>query len=374
MKRPLISAALFVCALAGLRPLSGQQTAKPAPDNLQMKDGERLIGHMTRADDKTLMFKSDLLGEVTVKWSDVKELQTTQKLAVIPKNMKMRGKQLVASAPQGTVSANAETISITRETGQTETVPVTNTAHVVDAATFARDVARTAGIFEDWSGTATAGASLVAATQDSRSFTTGIALVRGIPPETWLEKQSRTEIDFTSSYGTVSQPGTPTLKTDIFHAGAQQDWYFSPSLYGFAQGLFDHNYSQGLSLQQTYAGGVGWTGILGPATQLDLKAGVSYESQQFTTGPGQNLIGSLFSENLNHKFHRGWILAQQLSVSPAWNNSQALLANGSVTFTMPLYKRLNFTTGIIDAFLNDPPPGFRKNSFQFTTGITYTLK
>jgi hypothetical protein len=118
MKRPLISAALFVCALAGLRPLSGQQTAKPAPDNLQMKDGERLIGHMTRADDKTLMFKSDLLGEVTVKWSDVKELQTTQKLAVIPKNMKMRGKQLVASAPQGTVSANAETISITRETGQ----------------------------------------------------------------------------------------------------------------------------------------------------------------------------------------------------------------------------------------------------------------
>jgi hypothetical protein len=63
-----------------------------------------------------------------------------------------------------------------------------------------------------------------------------------------------------------------------------------------------------------------------------------------------------------------------LNVSPAWNNSSALLANGTVTFTMPLYKRFNFTTGVIDAFLNDPPPGFRKNSFQFTTGITYTLK
>jgi hypothetical protein len=320
------------------------------------------------------VFKSDLAGELTVKWRDVKELHTTQKLAVIEKGMKMRGKQLVTTAPQGTVSANAESISITRDSGETETVPVANTVHMMDAATFARDVARTAGTFEDWSGTATAGASLVTATQDSRSFTTGIALVRGIPPETWLEKRSRTEIDFTSSYGTVSQPGTPTLKTDIFHAGGQQDWYFSPTLYGFAEGLFDHNYSQGLSLQQTYAGGVGWTGMLGPATELDLKAGMSYESQEFTTGPGQNLIGSLFGENFHHKFHRGWTLAQQLSISPAWNNSRALLANGNVTFTMPLYKRLNFTTGIIDAFLNDPAPGFRKNSFQFTTGVTYTLR
>jgi hypothetical protein len=49
----------------------------------------------------------------------VKELHTTQKLAVIEKGMKMRGKQLVTTAPQGTVSASAETISITRDTGQT---------------------------------------------------------------------------------------------------------------------------------------------------------------------------------------------------------------------------------------------------------------
>ena len=41
---------------------------------------------------------------------------------------------------------------------------------------------------------------------------------------------------------------------------------------------------------------------------------------------------------------------------------------------MPFYKRLNLTAGTIDTFLNDPPPGFKKNSFQFSTGVTYTLK
>ena len=40
---------------------------------------------------------------------------------------------------------------------------------------------------------------------------------------------------------------------------------------------------------------------------------------------------------------------------------------------MPVYKRLSFTVGTIDTFLNDPPPGFKKNSFQFTTGVTYAL-
>jgi hypothetical protein len=374
MKRYLTPTVLFVCALACIRPLSGQQKAKPAADTLEMKDGERLIGHVTRADGSSIVFKSDLVGEVTVKWSDVKELHSNQKLAVIPKGVKMRARQVAATAPQGTVSANAETISVRRDTGQTETVPVANMAHVVDATTFTHDVARSAGIFEDWNGTVTAGASLVEATQNSRNFTTGIALVRGIPPETWLEKQSRTELDFTSSYGTVTQPGTPALKTNIFHAGAQQDEYFSPSLFAFAQGMFDHNYSQGLNLQQTYSGGLGWTALSTSTTELDLKAGMSYESQEFATGPTQNLIGSIFSENYLRKFHRGWTLVEQLNVSPAWNNSSALLANGTVMFTMPLYKRFNFTTGVIDAFLNDPPPGFRKNSFQFTTGITYTLK
>jgi hypothetical protein len=41
---------------------------------------------------------------------------------------------------------------------------------------------------------------------------------------------------------------------------------------------------------------------------------------------------------------------------------------------LPVYKRLSVSTGIIDNFLNDPPPGFRKNSFQFNLGFTYTLR
>ena len=40
---------------------------------------------------------------------------------------------------------------------------------------------------------------------------------------------------------------------------------------------------------------------------------------------------------------------------------------------LPVYKRFGVGVNAIDSFLNDPPPGFQKNSVQFTTGITYTL-
>ena len=35
---------------------------------------------------------------------------------------------------------------------------------------------------------------------------------------------------------------------------------------------------------------------------------------------------------------------------------------------------MNFTLGTVDNYLHDPPPGFKKNSFQATMGLTYALR
>jgi hypothetical protein len=43
-------------------------------------------------------------------------------------------------------------------------------------------------------------------------------------------------------------------------------------------------------------------------------------------------------------------------------------------FILPLYKSLNFSVTATDNYLGDPPEGFQRNTFQFTTGIAYVLK
>jgi len=39
----------------------------------------------------------------------------------------------------------------------------------------------------------------------------------------------------------------------------------------------------------------------------------------------------------------------------------------------PVYHRLGFTVGVVDNYVNDAPIGFKKNSFSFTLGATYSL-
>jgi hypothetical protein len=63
----------------------------------------------------------------------------------------------------------------------------------------------------------------VEATQKSNTFTANIGLVRAVPSENWLDPRNRTIVDFSTSYGKLIQPNTPTVKTSIYHADAERD-------------------------------------------------------------------------------------------------------------------------------------------------------
>ncbi len=367
------------------------KNAKPAPDVLVFNDGEKLIGHLERAVGTSVVFKSDMAGEITVDASKIKELHTSGKFAVIGKTVTLRKNVNAASIPQGTVSIADQKVQVS-PTAQApaQTIPMASTGYIVDENTFNKNLLTRPGIFQDWTGSATAGASLVLATQKNRTITSAISLVRTVPGENWLQPENRTSLNFNSAYGSLSQPNTPTIKTSLYHADIERDEYFSPRLYYFGAGAWDHNISQGLDLQQTYGGGIGWTVIKEAVQQLDVKASLDYINQMFnpalqaqatgaipvSVGPpySMSLIGSVFSETYSRKLPKSILLNEFLTITPAWNNLNAYSANAGLNLTLPLYKRLGVTIGTIDTFLNDPPRGFKKNSFQFTAGISYTVQ
>ena len=87
-----------------------------------------------------------------------------------------------------------------------------------------------------------------------------------------------------------------------------------------------------------------------------------------------NLIGAVFAQDYAHKLAKGIQFLEQITVIPEFNESSAYAATANASLNVPVYKRLSFSISLADSFLNDPPPGFKKNSFQLTTGLTYTLK
>jgi hypothetical protein len=355
-------------SLFGVANLYGQPKADP--DVLLFIDGERLTGHFVKSTGSALTFKSDALGEITVAWSKVKELQSSAKVAVIPKGVRLRKPGDAGAIAQGTLLVEDQQVHLAAE--PPHTIPVADAGQIIDQAVFQNALSHQPGFFDAWKGTVTIGAAVVNATQDSESFTGAVALVRAIPTENWLEPRNRTSLDLGAAYGEVTQPATPSIKTAIFHGDAERDQYFSPRFYVFGLGEFDHNFSQGLDLQQTYSGGIGVTLIHRDNETLDLKGSVSYVSQQFAGTPNESLIGSIFAEAFNRKFKR-LILDQHLTLIPTWNNTNAYSGAFNALLSMPLYKRLNASAGFIDSYLNNPPPAFRKNSVQLTLGITYAL-
>jgi hypothetical protein len=316
-----------------------------------------------------------MAGDITVAWSKIQELHTSHPFAVVGKNTTLGKHANVSQVPEGNIAMTDQKISVESGTAPPKNVPVADAGFVVPQPDFEKAVNHNAGFFEDWGGTVTAGASLVKATQDADNFTGGIALVRTEPTESWMLPSTRTLLGFNAAYGKVSQPGAPDIKTDIFHFGAEEDKYFSPRFFGFGQAALDHNFSQGLDLQQNYGGGIGWTAYKTSSAELDVKAAISYIDQSFSgSGPNQSLIGSTFAEIYTQKFQHGILLNEQISATPAWNNTNAYFASGSVSLNLPVHKRLGLALASVDTFLNDPPAGFKKNSFQFTAGLTYALK
>jgi hypothetical protein len=281
----------------------------------------------------------------------------------------------ISEIPDGNLVVTGEKVQVQSASAPPTAVPVGDVGFVISHPEFEKAVQQNEGFFENWTGAITAGVTLIDATQQAHTFTGGVALARTVPTETWLNPSSRTLVDFNAAYGKVSQPGVANLKTAIYHAGAEEDKYFSPSWFGFARLAYDHNFSQGLYLQQMYGGGIGWTVFKQTNQELDLTGGLSYIHQAFDiASANQALAGSTFGETFTHKFPGGILFNQQISVTPSWNNTRAYFATGSATLAVPVNERLSFSLSSLDTFLNDPPAGFKKNSFQFTAGLTYALK
>jgi hypothetical protein len=377
----LIAGSVCSVGFLGMPHLAAQAPAadsKPQPDVLILVDDEKVVGHFVGSNGASVSFKSDLLGDLTADWSKVKELRVQGQYAVIGKDVKLRPHADTSKIPQGVLEATGQVLTIRPAGGAaTQTFAVGDAAQVLDRDTFQKEVEppRTSP-FKAWAGTTTAGGSLVQATQQSRTVSAALNLVRAIPVEFNLPARNRTTFNFAVSDGHILQPNTPTIKTEIVHADAERDEYLKASrVFAFGQLAFDHNFSQGLTLQQNYAGGVGWTVIKQPNQTLDLKGGLGYIHQEFTNASqNQSLVASNFAQAFLHKFQSGISVTEQLTVTPTWNNLSAWLASANAALNIPVYKRFAFTISALDGYLHRPSPGFRKNSFQATMGLTYTLR
>jgi hypothetical protein len=381
----LLAALFFLLPLfalsAAMTPVSARgadATAKPGPDVLVFTNGDKLTGKLDHESDGTVYFNSDSAGKVEVKWDKLKSLKTAEPFAVIKKGVLVSRKNVNVHVPLGNLDVEDGTVTVALEQGA-EHVAVGDVGYLIDEATFNKNVHAHQKLSQGITGAVTAGLSTVSSTQNSVSINTSILLTRAVPAVTWMPPSRRTVLNFSSNYGRISQPATPTVKTNILHGGIEEDEYFNPRFFALQQALFDHNFSQGLDLQQLYGAGVGYTAIKSDIQELDVTGTVNYTRQQFTAVPPaaavtNNIIGSTIGDNYMRKVSKKIVFTEVGAFNPAWNHPSDYSANVALGATFALFKNFGWSVGLVDSYLNNPPAGFKGNSVQFNTGLTYNIQ
>jgi hypothetical protein len=396
----LLTALLALAQTVAKKPVTPAIKKEPeVKEELTLKNDDKLTGQLLNSTGTEIKFKSDLAGEVTVKWENVKELKSKRDFAIVPKDVKNARDS--AMVPQGAIkigekgivvapiSARKPEVSATAagpkakpgarapEAAAMKEIPTTKIAVIVDDATYQKEIHKRIGFKSGWDGHITTGTSMIYSTQNSYLFQVDTALKRTVPTVSWLDPKLRTTINFTLSAGKTTQPGTPETITNIFHVDAERDEYFSRRGY-YLQGLsFDHNFAQGLVLQQTYGVGVGATLFKKEDAEFDVTADLHYESQHFNaTANVSELNLHLVGSTLTEAYTRKWGKLQfdeKFLAAIAWNNASAFSATGTSSLRLPVYKNLAFSISTIDNFLNNPQVGYKKNSFQLSTGFALNL-
>jgi hypothetical protein len=386
-------AVLTLAAVAASTQVFAQDTkdnAKPGVDVITFTNGDQLTGTLLSESGGKVTFNSDMSGTVTIPWEKIKSLHTGGKYAVITPGEKLKVGRPAPQVPVGTISVSNDQVSVSGVGGEVKTIPTKDATYVVNGEDFQKTISHEPGFQHGWVGGITLGATLVESTQTSETLTGAINLVRTQPSVDWLQPRNKTILDTTATYGLVTQPfiagvqSASSAKTNILHGDLERDQYVTPRLYYLFDASADHNIGSGLQVQQIYGGGAGYSIIKETARTLDVKGDIHYQRQEFYPsaafpgGQTLNLIGATIGELFMQKLPKGLVFNENGTVLPAFNTPagepSAFSAQIIAGLLFPVYKNLGFTIGSQDNFVNNPPFGYKKNTFQFTAGVTYTLK
>jgi hypothetical protein len=364
--------------------------AKPGVDVLTFTNGDQLTGTLMSESSGSVVFHSDMSGDIKVEWNKIKALHTGGKYAVISPGQKLKVGRPAPQVPVGTLSVSNDEVSVSGAGGEVKNIPTKQAAYLVNGDDFQKAITREPSLLHGWVGGVTLGATLVESTQTSETFTGAINLVRTQPSVDWLQPRNKTIFDTTATYGLLSEPfiagvqAASSAKTNILHGDIERDEYFTPRFYYLVDASADHNIGSGLRVQQTYGGGAGYSVIKETARTLDVKGDIHYQRQEFypavdfPSGETLNLIGATFAELYMQKLPKGLVFNEAGMVLPAFNTPagqpSAWSAQIIAGLLFPVYKNLGFTFGSQDNFVNNPPFGYKKNTFQLTAGLTYSFK
>lgn len=360
-------------------------------DTITFKNGDTLTGTIDKVTFGNVSFHSDELGNLKIPLTKIKAMHTATAFAAGSKTEHLTNKNLAKQVPVGRIALENNTVKVMLPQGGVREFPARDLSFMMRKSAFRRELHEQPDLLYGWYGTVSLGATVVQSTNSALTYTGAVQLVRAIPTVAGLPAGSKMILNLSGTYGLAKSPEVVSgqqviqtasvTKTDILHGALEYDKFFTPMVFGLVSGGADHNFGQGLQLQQAYGAGGGLAILRTPKNDLVVRGSLQYEQQQFyngvTSGLGtqtENLVGASIGETWSRAFPYHIKFNQYVTLNPTFNVVRAYSGVAGAELIFPAYKNLNFSVSVTDNYIGDPPEGFMRNTIQLTTGVTYALK
>jgi hypothetical protein len=346
------------------------------PDQVTLKNGDRLSGAIVKSDDdaKTLLIKTDLAGDVTVKWDAITAIVSSQ-----PLHITLSDGRMVA----GTVTTTDGTLEIATKDGGT--VPAAHDAVKSirnDAQQAEADRLQHPRLLDYWSGLVDLGLSLTEGNSSTSALTIAGKASRVVP-------KNKFTLYYTEVYARDSNQSPALTTANAIHGGVRDDFNLTERLYAFGFTDFDEDALQHLDLRNVLGGGLGDHVLNSKNTQFDAFGGASFNQEYFasyaianptpppaflaepsrTRHSGEIVAG----ESLSTKLGPRTTVSEQLTFFPNLSSVGDYRITLDANATTKLKTWLGWQVTISDRYISDPPFGLKGNDFLLSTGLRLTF-
>ncbi len=326
-------------------------------DQITLKNGDRVTGTIVKSDGKKLTVRTKSMGDVTIDWSAVETVSSSERLHIALKN----GQQL--EGPISTVDGNLQV--------QTSSGPVTaprqdvvSLRNPAEQALYEKSLHP--GLLQNWTGGANIGFALTRGNSQTRNLALSFTAARAT-------SRDKLGLYANSVYATNDAPGAvPATTANAVLAGIRYDRDFAKRLFGFVGADFATDALQGLDLRTVLGGGLGFHAIKSDITTLDLLGGLNYTRENYATFT-RNFPAATIGEELARKLHGSTTLTQHLLFFPDLKNTGEYRTRFDLGTVTKISKWLGWQNAFGDIYVTNPPAGKKKNDILFTTGLNISF-
>jgi putative salt-induced outer membrane protein len=322
-------------------------------DQVALKNGDRITGQIVRKSGDKLTVKTELMGEVTVPWSVVTAITSSEPLVVV-----LPGGKSVT----GSVSTSEGKVQVATPSGA-ESAPLPDVSAVRNSVEQEQwERLQHPGLLQLWSGYADLGLALTRGNARTTSFTTAFRASR-------VTRTDKITLHFDAISASADVSGETVATARAVRGGVSYDRNVDSRLFINLFNDYEYDKFQDLDLRFLIGGGLGYSAIKNDRVQLDLLGGANYDRAQFSTPLTRNSLDAYFGDSLSYKLSGITSVHQSFRIFPNLSDVGEYRMDFDVGAVTTLMKWLSWQVTASDRFLSDPVAGRRRNDVLLTTGF-----